>query len=71
MEDYVTRKEFKDECAEIHKQLKDIKENHFQDVWDALVTIWGHIEQFRRDMWKQAAFIAGIIGIVLAIIDVF
>ena len=71
MNDYVTQEQFDTKCEEIKKEIKDIKENHLSDVWDALGTIWGHLEQLRRDMWKQAAFIAGIIAVVLAILEVF
>ena len=72
--DQETRNEFsevKRNIAQIQGEVKDIKDNHFQDIWDALSTIWGNMQELRKDFWRIMGGGAAIIAIVLTILQCF
>jgi hypothetical protein len=60
--------ETKKELARLESKIDDIVENHLQDMWDALSTIWGYLQDLRKDFWKITGAGAAIISIVIAIV---
>ena len=72
--DQETRNEFaeiKRNIAQVQGELDDIKDNHLSDVWDALSTIWGNMQELRKDFWRIMGGGAAIIAIVLTILQCF
>ena len=75
--DQETRNKFaevKRNVAQVQGELDDIKNNHLSeipDIWDALSTIWGNMQELRKDFWRIMGGGAAIIAIVLTILQCF
>ena len=61
--------EIKNDIKDLRGEVKDIKDNHLSDIWDALSTIWFNMQELRKDFWRIMGAGAAIIGIVIAIVQ--
>jgi len=71
MPEYITKEEFNKTCEEIKAEIADVRDNHLNTIFDAIVWLEGLVDRkINKVYWGLGAGF-GLLAVVLTMLQVF